>query len=81
MTKLIKKIAAQPSYLFLVPPLMTFIARSPLVSEEALSNLKFAATGAASVSSQVLKEVIEKTKSVGTIIKNGKGQMDCFLSK
>jgi hypothetical protein len=72
---------AQPSYLFLVPPLMTFIARSPLVTEEALSNLKFAASGAASASSQIFKEFIEKTKSAGTMVKNGERADVLFLIK
>lgn len=51
---------------------MTFIARSPLVTEDALSNLRFAATGAAPVSRQILTEFAQKTKSAGTMVKNGK---------
>jgi len=57
---------------------MSFVARSPAVTSEMLSSVKFAGTGAAPVSGQILQEFIDKTKGANTLVKNG---TVCVLKK
>ncbi|XP_059482538.1 probable 4-coumarate--CoA ligase 1 [Neocloeon triangulifer] len=66
----------KPSYLFLVPPLIHHIARSPQITSEMLSNLKMVGTGAAPINSKIIDEFLEKTKNAGTIVKNGYGMTE-----
>ncbi|XP_059482017.1 uncharacterized protein LOC132200520 [Neocloeon triangulifer] len=66
----------KPTSLFLVPPLMLHLARSPQITSETLKNLKFIGTGAAPITGQTLDEVVLKTQINGTIVKNGFGMTE-----
>ena len=61
----------QPTHIFLVPPLMLFVARCPDITAEDMSNLKLVVSGAAPLSRQVMDEFLQKAPS-RMIFKSGK---------
>jgi 4-coumarate--CoA ligase len=56
-------IILQPTHIFLVPPLMLFVARCPDITAEDMSNLKLVVSGAAPLSRQVMDEFLQKAPS------------------
>ena len=54
---------AQPTALHVVPPLVTFLANSPTVTEETLSSLKVIFCGAAPLGPALIERVLKKIDS------------------
>jgi acyl-CoA synthetase (AMP-forming)/AMP-acid ligase II len=61
----------QPTHMFLVPPLTLFMARTPEITKEDMSNLKHVISGAAPLTKQILNEFMTKA-SPRMIFKSGK---------
>jgi len=58
--------------MFLVPPLVLFMARSPTIKSEDMRHMRFVGNGAAPLSHQVLKEFLQKANNPNIVFKNGK---------
>lgn len=54
--------------LFSVPPIINFLAKSPLVDKYDLSSVELIGSGAAPVGSVLCKEVMNRLPSVGTVV-------------
>jgi len=63
----------------LVPPLMAFVARSPLISKDILRKLKFAANAAAPLSMKIVDELKLKSGNPNLIVKNGNNTILCKI--
>ncbi|CAB3363107.1 Hypothetical predicted protein [Cloeon dipterum] len=66
----------KPSYMCFVPPLMSFVASSPLITRKALSHLTFAANAAAPLSKQLVNQLKAKSGNSKLIVKNGFGMTE-----
>ncbi|XP_065346026.1 uncharacterized protein LOC135943431 isoform X2 [Cloeon dipterum] len=71
----------KPTHLFLVPPLVHFMARSPSISREAMQNIKLTVSGAAPLTKQIMDEFVAKLGPT-SIFKTGYGMTEssCLLT-
>ncbi|XP_059482016.1 probable 4-coumarate--CoA ligase 1 [Neocloeon triangulifer] len=71
----------KPSHMFLVPPLVHFMARSPTITKEAMSRLRLTVSGAAPLSKQIMDEYIAKSGPMSTF-KTGYGMTEstCLIT-
>ncbi|CAB3363106.1 Hypothetical predicted protein [Cloeon dipterum] len=62
----------KPSHLFLVPPLVQHMSRSPQITPDVMENLKLICTGAAPITGQIVEEFLQKSKQIKPVFMNGK---------
>jgi 4-coumarate--CoA ligase len=62
--------------MFLVPPLVLFMARSPSIKAEDLQKVKFAGNGAAPLSDAILKEFVGKANNPDIYFRNGEAKIN-----